>query len=279
MAYSCDYQNEVQNALWSRKCINLFTAALYSKSQVCQPFLIITYSQDKGKNSVFTFRNALTDYIQFEKGDMLVIYTDGPSLEFKNRYIVKLVSMLSKKFQCKFSWKYFATSHGKGVVDGISGSAKSLVRKRVMNQGKNVVIVKISRVLYKVAKDDMKGVTVLHISEGQISELIKEKKPWENIKDASGISKIHVVSYCDGSTIEMFKTNLSKDPSSTIVYKDEDVDRSEKLNVADWALVSYDGKKFPGEVASIIATDIEVSVMKYSRKGKWYWPDKADIIA
>ena len=67
MAYSCDYQNEVQNALWSRKCINLFTVALYSKSQVCQPFLIITDSQDKGKNSVLTFINALTDYIQFEK--------------------------------------------------------------------------------------------------------------------------------------------------------------------------------------------------------------------
>ena len=115
-----------------------------------------------------------------------------------------------------------------------------------MKQGKNVVIVKISRVLYKVAKDDMKGVTVLHKSVGQISELIKEKKPWENIKDASGISEIHV-SCCDGSTIEMFKINLSKDPSSTIVYEDEDVDRSEKLNVADWALVSYDGKKFPGE--------------------------------
>ena len=30
---------------------------------------------------------------------------------------------------------------------------------------------------------------------------------------------------------------------------------------------------------SIIDTDIEVSVTKYSRKGKWYWPDKADIIA
>ena len=75
----------------SQKCINLFTAALYSKSQVCQPFLIITYSQDKGKNSVFTFINALTDYIQFEKGDMLIIYTDGPSSELKNRYIVKLV--------------------------------------------------------------------------------------------------------------------------------------------------------------------------------------------
>ena len=128
-----------------------------------------------------------------------------------------------KKFQCKVSWKYFATSQGKGVVDGIGGSAKSLVRKRVMNQGKNAVIVKISRVLYKVAKDDMKGVTVLHISEGQISELIKKRNLWKILKDASGISKMHVISCCDGLTIEMFKTNLSKDPSSTIVY--EDVDR------------------------------------------------------
>ena len=76
----------------------------------------------------------------------------------------------------------------------------------------------------------------------------------------------------------MFKTNLSEDPSSTIVYEYEDVDRSEKLNVGNWALVSYDGKKFPGEVVSIIDTDIEVSVIKYSRKGKWYWPDKIDII-
>ena len=46
------------------------------------------------------------------------------------------------------------------------------------------------------------------------------------------------------------------------------MDRSEKLNVGDWALVFYDGEKFPGEVVSIIDTDIEVSVMKYSRKGK-----------
>ena len=117
--------------------------------------MIITDSQDKGKNSVFTFINAVTDYIQFEKGDMLIIYTDGPSLEFKNRYIVKLVSMLSKIFQCKVSWKYFATSYGKGVVDGIGGSAKSLVRKSVMNQGKNAVIVQNSADFYKVAKDDI----------------------------------------------------------------------------------------------------------------------------
>ena len=56
---------------------------------------------------------------------------------------------------------------------------------------------------------------------------------------------MHIISCCDGSTMEMFKTNLSKDTSSTIVYEDEDVDRSKKLNVGDWASVSYDGKKIP----------------------------------
>ena len=81
-----------------------------------------------------------------------------------------------------------------------------------MNQSKNAVIVQNSADFYKVAKDDMKGATVLHISEGQISELIKEKKPWEILKMASVISKMHVISCCDGSTIEMFKTNLSKVP-------------------------------------------------------------------
>ena len=218
MAYSCQYQNEIQSALWSRSSVNLFTAALYSKSQGCQPFLIVTDSQEKGKNCVFTFINVLSDYFKFETGDELTIYSDGPSSEFKNRYMVKLVSMLCAKLKGKVSWKYFATSHGKGVVDGIGGSAKSLVRKRVMSKGENAVVVQTSMDFYQVAKDNMKEVTVLHISETEIFEFVNAYKPWENVKYAVGISKMHIVSSIDGSTIEMFKTNLSEQPSSTIVY-------------------------------------------------------------
>ena len=33
-------------------------------------------------------------------------------------------------------WQYFATSHGKGIVDGIGGAAKSCVRRRVMRKKK-----------------------------------------------------------------------------------------------------------------------------------------------
>lgn len=39
-------------------------------------------------------------------------------------------------------WKNFATLHGKGIVDGISGQATSLVRTQVMSKSKSAPIVK-----------------------------------------------------------------------------------------------------------------------------------------
>jgi len=42
-----------------------------------------------------------------------VIWTDGPSSEFKNRFMAALLKELSGKYNKTFTWKYFATSHGK----------------------------------------------------------------------------------------------------------------------------------------------------------------------
>ena len=105
MAYSCEYQNEIQSALWSRNSINLFTAALYSNNLPCKSFLIVTNSQDKGKDSVFVFVNKLINLLpNFSDNEKLIIYTDGPSNEFKNRFIVKMISLLSKRLKIHIQW-------------------------------------------------------------------------------------------------------------------------------------------------------------------------------
>ena len=44
MAYSYEYQNEVQSTLWSRQTVNLFTAATYNTSGKEKSFLIVTDS-------------------------------------------------------------------------------------------------------------------------------------------------------------------------------------------------------------------------------------------
>ena len=90
-------------------------------------------------------------------------------------------------------WKYFATSHGKGVVDGIGGAAKSNVHRRVMSKGANARVVQRSCDFASVAQGSWKVVNVLHVSQDEISKMIQIENPWEMVKDAPGVSRIHKV--------------------------------------------------------------------------------------
>lgn len=51
-----------------------------------------------------------------------------------------LLRILSQKFNKRFRWKYFATSHGKGAVDGIGGNANGLVHKTIMSKTNEVIV-------------------------------------------------------------------------------------------------------------------------------------------
>ena len=42
---------------------------------------------------------------------------------------MKLLHHVSKQHSAKFTWDYFATGHGKGMVDGIGGEVKSMVQQ------------------------------------------------------------------------------------------------------------------------------------------------------
>ena len=58
MAHECQYQNEVQSALWSRGSVNLFTAAsIYDIT--AQSFLITTESKHKDKTSISVLEHIL----------------------------------------------------------------------------------------------------------------------------------------------------------------------------------------------------------------------------
>ena len=121
MAYECMYQDEAQSALWSRGSVNLFTAASISKAQ-SKTYLISTDSKHKDKNSILVFVEYIYEnflHIDDSNRDFQeVIWIDGPSSEFKNKYTVEILRRLTEKYNKPFSWKFFATLHGQGIVDG-----------------------------------------------------------------------------------------------------------------------------------------------------------------
>lgn len=116
MVYSCEYQNEIQSALWSHRSVQLFTAARFKDGKCTKTYLICSDTKDKNKDTVFVFINKLIEIMLHTDKQDVVIYRDGPSSEFKNKYIACLMMFLRRKFNVNITWKYFATSHGNGVV-------------------------------------------------------------------------------------------------------------------------------------------------------------------
>lgn len=218
MSYSCEYQNEVQSALWSRQSVTLFTAALL-QGKSCSTYLICSDSNKKDKDTVATFLNILYEMILDKNAHCTnstlatdIIWSDGPSSEFKNQFMVKLLQQLSHKFKRPFQWKYFATSHGKGIVDGVGGNAKSLVRAEVMSKKTRGTIVQSSLEFANVVSTLMPKTKVIHVSQAEIKSRITEMNPWMNSLAVPGIRKMHfIMCDCKGN-IQLF--NTSKDVTS-----------------------------------------------------------------
>ena len=106
MAYQCEYQNEIQSALWSRGSVNLFTAASMYKGH-CQTCLFTTNSKHKDKNSILVSVEYI--YVNFllkndnNKLVVEIIWTDGPSSDRKNKYTVEILRRLSEKYNKSFT--------------------------------------------------------------------------------------------------------------------------------------------------------------------------------
>jgi hypothetical protein len=194
MAYTCEAQDEVQGKIFGRKSVNLFTAALTTWG-VTTTYCICTDYQQKDKycNAVILRHLYSSVFPKVEGLQREVIWSDGPSGEFKNRFSVHLLQELSRVHGIDFSWKFSARGHGKGVVDAVGGNVKSVVRKRVV--AKNPLFrpsVQDAASFATVASRYCDRTQVVHISEEEIMEF-KNANPFDSTKAVAGISNMHHV--------------------------------------------------------------------------------------
>ena len=129
-----------------------------------------------------------------------------PLQNSKTKYCMMLLHCLSKDLQKNMSWKCFATSHGKGVIDGIGGRAKSLVRQAVMSKANNI-IVQSAQDFTKEAAKLMPSTTVLYVSEAETQTFTEKSNLWNGeLPIIPGISKMHVAYHdYDFDTIMCFE--------------------------------------------------------------------------
>ena len=80
MAYQCEYQDEVQSALWSRQSVTLVTVAVFHHGQK-KSLVICSDTKNKDKTSVLAFMLEFYDkFLKCEDDRDVdeIIYSEGP---------------------------------------------------------------------------------------------------------------------------------------------------------------------------------------------------------
>jgi len=93
--YTCVSQDEIQAAHWNQKQVSLFTTAMWYDGRI--------HSQVTASNNITHSKETVVAYIDKLLDDLpiivklVLIWSDGPSSQFKNRFISASIPVLQKK--------------------------------------------------------------------------------------------------------------------------------------------------------------------------------------
>lgn len=118
------------------------------------------------------------------------IWSDGPSQQFKNKFIFNFIKSIVNIDEFGFQsimWSYFATSHGKGAVDGVGAAVKMNIRRKILSR----------KIIVRSAKDFVENysgtVNVLLFDEDKRNQKLNTYDVHEMFNNATNIPHISLM--------------------------------------------------------------------------------------
>lgn len=188
-------QNEVQSAHFNYKQVSIFTCVAWMFDET-KSFAIISDSLQHSKIDVYVFITKLVEDLKNHYGNFesIFFFSDGSSCQFKNKFIIRSLPDLLNQFGCKtIEWNYFATSHGKGAVDGIG----AIVKRKIWQITKTKNIILNDAIAFSnCAQKHITGIQIVYVGLDTINEIsptLTEK--WKDIPNIPGIRKFHSITF------------------------------------------------------------------------------------
>lgn len=124
-------QDAIQSFHWSNNQITLFTAYVWAGDRE-QSFIICSDYMNHDKHATGIMLEKVIRMMATASTKTVSVFSDGAAKHFKQKYNLCFVSHIGEKLGVTIDWCFFATSHGKGVIDGIGGTAKRLAHAATM---------------------------------------------------------------------------------------------------------------------------------------------------
>ena len=130
-------QDEVQTAHWYHLTCSLFTACAWVNGNVISFAVVSDYMHHNKYLTFISLINIIKKlFKQFKIITNIHLFSNGAAQHFKQRFLLNAITLIPQFLglpyeQIDVSYDMFATSHGKGAVDGVGGSFKRMVMSDV----------------------------------------------------------------------------------------------------------------------------------------------------
>ena len=119
------------------------------------------------------------------------VFTDGLTSQFKQCFSFSNLHGWKNEFNFKIVWNFFATSHGKGAVDGIGDTVQCSFWRNVRS---TTAAPNDAVAYYELVKCINMGITIIYISSHTIQEKCAPRLPvWDNTLVVTGTMKLHCI--------------------------------------------------------------------------------------
>lgn len=272
-------QREIQSAYFTNQQVSIFTAVAWVKGAI-ESFAIVSDTLSHDKVAVFTYLNEIFEFIKSKYTNIKVvnIFSDGSAAQFKQRFTLSTLPIHAARFQfATINWHYFATSHGKGAVDGIGGTIKCHAWKKIKS---NKCCITNAESFCNAVSDLKINTLLVHPSLVNNNTQLLESY-WQDIPLMDQIQKFHC--YCYTSS-DPFFTYMCTSSSGNICYYNFSDSMIQflhntifyaKFKIGDTVIVNYSQhKRYPGIVTLVTFNQIQIKSMLNIGGNKWIWPEK-----
>ncbi|CAF1961157.1 unnamed protein product [Rotaria magnacalcarata] len=191
--FRMDIQDAIQGSYYSKKSVSLFTSHVWCSSQGFS-FVYVLDNCTHDKYCISTILNQLFDEIKKNSKicKTFMFFSDGAAQQFKQRFLFRNLCRLADLFKIELYWHYFATSHGKGMVDGLGATVKRLVYSAILagqhcNSAADFVV---------IAKSKANAIEISEIKTDFIDDSMAKIEPiFKSVKPILETKKIHSIKY------------------------------------------------------------------------------------
>lgn len=281
-------QDEIMSAHWISEGVTLFTAII-SKASGGTSYVVVSDALNHDKYGVYAYNAAiLADANKDDEINTLHVFTDGAGSQFKNRYTLSVLldpQSLHPNLS-KMDWSFFGTAHGKGPVDGVGGTVKRTVWRRILQRR---VIINSAEQFAEVARECCPNIRILFVSKNEIEkvkERLDEKWLQQPVKSIPGTQALHYAVAinvsdlqvrpispfsgidCDAKVVTIVeKPQISTHDEGVLALNEipstsaAGASAEDHFTTDDYIVVNYDGKMYPGIVEEVINGEYRVNVL------------------